>query len=130
VSLSPTWFYGISMTQLQNICAGSFSPLEVYALAFTTDFSGGLRRNAARSMLRCSRTLRDPLLRLSLQALASQRLSSRALYALVWPLGKLEELVLRLQDHWKIVQMIRGYHELPSRVPHEPLNLDWTDIFS
>ena len=39
VSLSPTWFYGISMTQLQNICAGSFSPLEVYALAFTTDFS-------------------------------------------------------------------------------------------
>ncbi len=130
VSLSPTWFYGISMAQLKNIYAGNFSPLEVYALTFSTDFSRGLRRAAARSMLRYSRTLRDPFLKLSLQALASRRPSSRALYALVWPLGKLEELVLGLQDHWKSVRLVRGYSDLPSRTLHEPLKLDWTEILS
>jgi D-alanine transfer protein len=130
VSLSPTWFYGISMIQLDRIYAGNFSPLEAYALAFSTDFSRGLRRNAARSMLRYRRTLRDPLLRLSLQALASRRPSSRTLYAVVWPLGKLEELVLRLQEHWKMVKLVQGYPDLPRRILHEPLKLDWPDILS
>ena len=48
VSLSPTWFYGISTRQLSNIYAGNFSPLEAYALTFSLDFSRGLRRSAAR----------------------------------------------------------------------------------
>jgi D-alanine transfer protein len=130
VSLSPAWFYRLSMGRRDNYYAGNFSRLQAYALAFNMDFSRGLRQKAARRMLSYGRTLQDPVLRLSLQALASQTPSSRALCALVWPLGKLEELILRLQDHWKTVRLIRGYPDLPRHVLHEPLELDWPEILS
>jgi DltD-like protein len=65
-------------------------------------------------MINYRRTYRfDPVLRLSLEALASSAPWSPALYAIVWPLGKLEEVVLRLQDHWKMVRQIRGHLPIP-----------------
>jgi len=114
VSVSPTWFYVRSIRR--DYYAGNFSPMEAYALAFSTDLSRSLRQRAASRMLVDGRTLRqDPVLAFSLRLLASRRPSSRALYPLVWPLGKLEELVLRLRDHWKIVRLIRSHADLAAR---------------
>ncbi len=110
VSVSPAWFY--LRSSRRDYYAGNFSPLEAYALAFSGDLSRSLRRQAARRMLFDGRTLRDPILELSLRVLASPTRSSRALYRLVWPLGKLEELVLRLQDHWRMVRLIRAHSDL------------------
>ena len=70
-------------------------------------------------MLFDERTLRDPLLKLSLQVLASRRGSNRMLYRLSWPLGKLVEIVLRLQDHWRMVRLIWGHSDLPDRSERE-----------
>jgi len=69
-------------------------------------------------MLFDGRTLPDPTLTMSLRVLASRTRSSRALYRLVWPLGKLEELVLRLQDHWRMVRVIRE-HSDSARAPEQ-----------
>jgi D-alanine transfer protein len=110
VSVSPTWFY---VQSSRKYYAGNFSPLEAYALAFSGNLSRSLRRRAARRMLFDEQTLRkDPVLKLSLEVLANSRPSSGALYRLVWPLGKLEELVLRLQDHWRMVREIRNHSDL------------------
>jgi len=116
VSVSPAWFY--LRSSRRDYYAGNFSPLEAYALAFSGDLSRSLRRQAARRMLFDGRTLRDPVLELSLRVLASRTQSSRALYRLVWPLGKLEELVLRLQDHWRMVRVIRE-HSDSARAPEQ-----------
>jgi D-alanine transfer protein len=118
VSVSPAWFY--LQSSRRDYYAGNFSPLEAYALAFSGNLSRSLRRQAARRMLFDERTLRqDPVLKLSLQVLASRGPSSRALYRLVWPLGKLEELVLRLQDHWRTVRQIRDHSDLSPRLERE-----------
>ena len=111
VSVSPAWFY--VQSSRRDYYAGNFSPLEAYALAFSGELSRSLRRQAARRMLFDERTLRqDPVLKLSLQVLANAGPSSAAIYRLVWPLGKLEELVLRLQDHWRMVWEIRNHSDL------------------
>jgi poly-D-alanine transfer protein DltD len=112
VSVSPSWFFTVSWRP--SFYEGNFSPLGAYALAFSSEFSLTLRRHAAERMLRYARTYRyDPVLQLSLQALASSNPWSPALYAFVWPLGKLEEIVLRLQDHWNVTRYIRGHVALP-----------------
>jgi len=112
VSISPTWFFPIS--QRPSFYEGNFSPLGAYALAFSDDLSLEIKRGAAARMLRYTRTYRyDPVLALSLEALASRARWSPALYAIAWPLGKLEEIVLRLQDHWKMARQIRGRLPLP-----------------
>jgi poly-D-alanine transfer protein DltD len=118
VSVSPTWFYTISWRP--SFYEGNFSQLSAYALAFSSDFNLALQRHAAERMLPYGRTYRyDPVLQLSLQALASSNPWSLALYALVWPLGKLEEIVLRLQDHWNVTQHIRGHVPLPDESDDE-----------
>ena len=71
-------------------------------------------------MLRFERTLRDdPVLEVSLRALADDKPWSRALYRLVWPLGRLQEIVLRLQDHWTMLRHIRGKLALPTESDEE-----------
>jgi hypothetical protein len=67
--------------------------------------------SGARRMLFDGRTLRDPCSSCH-YGFASRTRSSRALYRLVWPLGKLEELVLRLQDHWRTVRLISTHSDL------------------
>jgi DltD protein len=60
VSVSPAWFYLESSRR--DYYAGNFSPLEAYALAFSTDFSRSLRQQgpaaccsmSERSGIRCS----------------------------------------------------------------------------
>src|SRR5262249_52314121 len=115
ISLSPSWFFtphGGAKTY-----EGNFSPLLASEMAFATELSWELRRQAARRMLESPRSLKDhALLHFALQCLATDQPRERFLYRLVLPIGWLQNAVGRLQDHIETGFYIReNLHSL--RVP-------------
>lgn len=108
--------------------AANFSRLHASALAFSTDLSFAVKRGAARRMLAYPQTLaRDPLLRFALERLADGSLTSRIAYYVSLPLGKLQNVVLRLQDDWETFVFLRAQSGLSGEARHSAV-LDWTDL--
>ncbi len=118
----------------QEDYAGNFSPLQAGALVFSTDLSFELRRQAAKRMLDYPKPLeQDRLLAFAVRALADDSALSHVLYQAALPLGKLEQLVYSLQDHWAVISYFRehGKHS-PEQNPsvREPSPLDWSALES
>jgi D-alanine transfer protein len=104
---------------------GNFYPLSANELAFSTDLSLAVKEAAARRMLRYPKTLEgDPLLRFALEKLAGGTPAGLALYYAALPLGKLQILQLRLQDHWVAARYVRQHPPAagsgPATPPGEP----------
>ncbi|MCC7105341.1 MAG: D-alanyl-lipoteichoic acid biosynthesis protein DltD [Chloroflexi bacterium] len=130
ISVSPTWLYGSDVVQ-RNYYLGNFSRQQATELAFSSELSLELKADAARRMLQFSPTLRrEPLLRFALQQAASESPISRALYALAFPLGKLQNFIYRLQDHWESLRFLQKYSKQLPSVAHIPLPLDWRSLLS
>jgi D-alanine transfer protein len=130
VSLSPSWLFRSARGD-QTYYAGNFSPLHAAAFAFSTDLSLDLKQIAARRMLDYPQTLdREPLLRFALERLADPSPLSRALYFAALPLGKLETLVLGLQDHWETLALIRSQPNIRPEVPRRASPLDWPALLA
>jgi D-alanine transfer protein len=110
--------------------AGNFSRLDANELAFSTDLSRGVKRAVARRMLHYPQTLADdPLLRFALDELAEGSATGDGLYLAAVPLGKLQTLVLRLQDHWETLGLIRTRHPAgPAWPSAAPPTLDWATL--
>jgi D-alanine transfer protein len=122
ISLSPQLFLESRMPE--NAYAGNFSALHAYAFV-VSDLPAGLKQRVARRMLFYTETLKDPLLNLAVQQLASTKPYAPVLTALIWPLARLQEGVLELQDHWATLQMIRNHPEVPPTVTYKPSALNW-----
>jgi len=125
ISLTPSVFFEY-MTGHDSY-AGSFSRLHANELAFSSDLSYPLKQEAARRMLAYPESLeRDPLLRFALEQLADGSPASHLRYAAVLPLGKLQTLVLRLQDHWATLQYLwEKPRQATTEVEHRPAALNW-----
>lgn len=103
ISLSPSWFID-RLTARPDGYAGNFSDLHAGELVFSTRLSLGLRRDAARRMLRYPKTLANrPLLRFALENLADGSPLGLARYDAVFPLGMLHNAIVRYQDHGSAV---------------------------
>jgi D-alanine transfer protein len=99
-SMSPGWFF----TEVfdPKWYEGNFSHLQALNLVFSSDLSTSLKRDIAKRMLDYPKTLENQwLLEFTLRRLAGCSPVDRALYALIWPMGRLENLVGRLQDHFE-----------------------------
>jgi D-alanine transfer protein len=129
ISVTPTTFF-LTLARPEFV-AGNFSVLHAYELAFSPRVSYSTRQGLARRMLEYPDTLSGHLLlSFALRRLAENTPWSRALYDVVWPLGRLQALVLRLQDHWELLAFIRGQPALTDRVEREPAALDWAQLLA
>jgi D-alanine transfer protein len=129
ISFTPTMFFdkmaGKKWMDLH------FSPLQVSALAFSTQLDYRVRQDAARRILQYPETLRHEfLLSVALRRLASASLFDRLLYGIIWPLGKLHNLVLRLQDHWEFLAYVREHADLRPQVERQAKTLDWPALLA
>ena len=131
-SISPGWFF----TEVfdPKYYEGNFSVLQAYEFAFSGGLSRGLKHDIAGRMLLYQKTLENEwLLRTALRHLAGDSLKDRAIYAFLWPLGRLQCAVGRAQDHFEAVLHIIAEDETlpvtsapaPKRGLH-PLN--WADL--
>jgi len=128
IIISPPSFFNRAVDSPEAY-AGNFSRLQANALAFSTTISFGLKQAAARRMRDYPKTLEhDPLLRFALVQLADGSPLSQALYYAVLPIGKLQTLVLQLQDHAEMVAFIWKHPRMRPNVPHGKQQLDWQGI--
>ena len=122
----PPFFRGMIA---QDTYAGNFSPLHASALAFSSDLSDDLKQKVARRMLEYGPTLEHlPLTRFALEQLAAESVWSKFLYYAVFPLGKLQNAVLSLQDHWITLLYISHSGDLNPDIEHRPAELDWPSL--
>jgi D-alanine transfer protein len=107
--------------------AGNFSRLHADALAFSVALKLNTKHLAAVRMLDYPDTLSNtPLLLFALQNLAVDQFYSQVLYYLSVPLGQIETAVIRLQDHWEILNYIWSNPQLqPDNVNHIPVKINW-----
>ena len=98
-------FYDIP-TVSDKYYAGDFSRLHANEMTFSPYISFDLKQRLASRMLDYPDTFADdPLLGFALQNLASRSALNFLLYDMSVPVGQLQALVIRLQDHWEVMRL-------------------------
>jgi D-alanine transfer protein len=103
---------------------GNFSLFAVSQLTFGSALDFALKREIAARLLEYPRTLdKDPLVKFALSRLASGRPLDQLVFWTLWPLGKIENAVMDLQDHFEaMIYILRARKSAPAR---HLQTLDW-----
>ncbi len=126
ISFTPIMFEFPEVTEYAF--AGNFSRLHALALAFSPRLSMTVKQDAAKRMLEYPITLSDlgdVLLSSALRNLAGGTAYNHILYALSWPLGQMDILIIRLQDHYAVWDIIRKSTNIEQVVVHQNQTIDW-----
>jgi len=128
ISFSPATF---TMSELpQEYYAGNFSPLHAYEMIFSPYLSSALKSDAAKRMLDFPVTLQnDSFLDFAIIQLTSTSRANRILYDLSWPLGELQIMTMRLEDHANVISYLY-LHPVNPDVQKIPQKVDWSADFS
>ena len=127
ISLSPGWFLKIKSGWKGY--EGNFSPMAASKLIFGTGLNFGLKREIASRMLESPSTFEGrPLLAFALRRLASGSRLDRLVFCSVWPAGKLQTVLMTLQDHFAALNYIRNQIK-PAPRPH-PDVLNWPKLIA
>lgn len=109
---------------------GSFTPLNANELVFSTRLSYDLKHRFAQRMLQYPQTVeKDFTLRFALNQLAHTSLINRFLYYTIFPLGRLQLWVYRLQDHWQVLSIIQE-KQLDPLVKRKAEVINWTETIA
>lgn len=120
VSLSASSF--LTPAGRPGFYAGNFSASAASGTLFGNALDLNLKTEIAKRMLQFPDTLgKDGLLRLAADRLASGRPIDRVILMAMWPLGKLQNVILDLQDHFEaLVYILAGGKPIPHWL--RPLN--------
>jgi D-alanine transfer protein len=96
--------------------AGNFSLPAASGTLFGTALDSSLKSEIAKRMLQFPDTLgKDGLLQLAASCLASGRPLDRIILMAIWPLGKLQNTILDLQDHFEaLIYILAGGKPVPN----------------
>jgi D-alanine transfer protein len=96
--------------------AGNFSLPAASGTLFGTALDSSLKTEIAKRMLQFPDTLgKDGLLQLAASCLASGRPLDRIILMAIWPLGKLQNTILDLQDHFEaLIYILSGGKPVPN----------------
>jgi D-alanine transfer protein len=125
ISISPPWF---SVPEIgPSLYGGNFSLFAASELVFGIALDFNVKRDIASRMLQFPQTLaKSPLLEFALRRLASGGVLDQIVFCALWPLGKIQNAILDLQDHF--ASAIYILHEAkPAPRPH-PQILDWPSL--
>lgn len=122
ISLSPGWFFPARPGW--HGYKANFSAMAAIELVFGNALDFELKRCIASRMLECPSTFENrPLLEFALERLASGKWFDRVLFSALWPAGKLQIALLRLEDHLGALHHIQ-HEKKPPPVLREQA-LDW-----
>ena len=125
ISFTPTAYHKADIGP--QAYSGNFSFLHANALIFNPYLSMKTKKIAAQRMNDFPDTLNNDLvLQFAVQRLSSGRWYGRYLYYLSWPLGQVDTWVIRLQDHWEVLNYIWNHPNLNLQVIHKPEQIDWS----
>jgi len=125
ISLSSVWFGVSDISQFSY--EGNFSLFAASELIFGSALEFDLKREIASRMLQFPRTTeKNPLLGFALRRLASGEPFDHVVFCAIWPLGKLQNMMLDLQDHFAAVTYILEQSKFTASL--HPQTLDWSDL--
>lgn len=123
LSYTPTSFEVDHINVSQYMRA--FSRLHAYQLVFSTDLKLSTKRAAAVRMLRYQKALRDdPIVVFALKQLVKKGFH-RLLYWAVFPIGKLEQWALEIEDHFDIARKIDTSRKVERTSRHVETAINW-----
>jgi D-alanine transfer protein len=126
VSLSAVWFVSDIP---QYSYEANFSLCTASEMVFGSAIDFDLKRDIASRMLQFPRTMeKNPLLAFALSRLASGGPLDRLVFSALWPLGKLQNMILDLQDHFAAVSYI--LYGPKSGASLHPQILDWPSLIA
>lgn len=124
--ISPSWFSRHMPTLAYQ---KNFSLEQAYEFAFDSRLSPGLKQRASQRLLELgSPGTDDPLLRVTLQALAANDGLARARYAALWPLGRTALEHLQVKDQVDLLRRIRSGKLKPLTLPVRTAEVDWNGL--
>ncbi len=127
ISLSPSSF--LTFATNADWYEGSFSLFAANEMVFGSALDFELKRAIASRMLQFPRTLaKSPLLEFALRRLASGRWLDQIVFYALWPLGKIQNAILDLQDHFAALAYV--LHETKSAPRRHPEILDWPKLIA
>jgi len=127
ISLSPTWFLTTGINPY--LYEGNFSLVAASEMTFGGALDFQLKRDVASRLLQFPRTLvQNPILDFALQRLASGKWWDRFGFYALWPIGKLQNAIFDLRDHFAAMVYIFG--ESNPIQPSQLQNLDWPGLIS
>ena len=107
ILLSPSWFFKPAVNPYRY--AGNFSLLAASGILFGDALDWNLKTEIVKRMSQFPDTLaKSALLQLAAACVASGRPLDRIVLMAIWPLGKLQNAVLDLQDHFETLIYILG----------------------
>src|SRR4030095_10237712 len=127
ISLSAVWFVARDVNPYYY--EGNFSLFAASAFVFGSALDFDLKRDIASRMLQFPRMLKkSPLLGFALRRLASGGLPDRIILSALWPLGKMQNAILDLQDHFAALNYI--LHQPKSRASLYQQTLGWPSLIA
>ena len=124
ISFTPTLFDRVG--NKSDDYDSNFSRMHAYALVFSPNLSMALKGRIAKRMLDYPETLRhDMVLTMAVRNLSSGGKASRLKYALIYPLGLLKSLIMRLQDHYEVWDYIQSNPEINFVTLHRFQPIEW-----
>jgi D-alanine transfer protein len=125
ISLSP----GLTASPGRKAYEGNFSRMAASEMVFGAALDFDLKREIASRMLECPSTLeKSPLLEFALRRLASGRWLDRVVFCALWPIGKAQNAVLEMQDHFAALDYIR--HEIKPAPRRHLEIIDWPKLIA
>ncbi len=100
-------------------------------MVFSPYISLDLKQRAASRMSDYPATLTgDPILGFAVQSLANFSPFDFLLYYLSVPVGRLQIQVIRLQDHWEVLNWIHSHPRALQPAPRQTYSIDWQKQFT
>ena len=125
ISLSP----GLTTNPGCTSYGGNFSLMAASEMVFGTALSFELKQQIASRMLGCPSNLdKSPLLEFAVRLLASGRWLDRIVFYALWPIGKVQNTVLELQDHFTALGHI--LHKVKPAPQGHPEIIDWPNLIA
>jgi D-alanine transfer protein len=126
ISFTPIIFSAPKVTDYAY--AGNFSRLHAASLAFSPYLGLAVKQKAARRMLEYPDILAksaDPFLSFALQNLAGGTFYNHIMVAVTLPLGQLDTLIIRLQDHYEVWSFLQNHPNIDPTTRRQARTIDW-----
>ena len=124
-SFTPSMFNEPEVTPVAY--AADFSLLHANALIFDTQLSFETKQIAAQRMNDYPDTLKpDSVLQFGVQQLTCRCWYGSYLYDLTVPIGQLDTQIIRLQDHWAVMNYVWSHPTLNPQVMRKPEQINWS----
>jgi D-alanine transfer protein len=127
ISFTPSMFTNERVNEIEY--TSNFSRLHALELVYSPYLTYRLKQAAARRMIEYPKTIdKDALLHFGVIRLTDNSLFSRVLYIAAYPIAFLDIFIIKLQDHWAVLNYLLQHPKLSPHVTRQTMRINWSKL--